>query len=59
MLAMARVLGWCVGSALVGFIFAVSGTGSSIVSLTMAGGFASAGAVASAARLFAKPRGAA
>ncbi|HVY14036.1 MAG TPA: MFS transporter [Rhodopila sp.] len=53
MLAVARVLGWCLGSALVGFIFAVKGPGGSTISLLVAGSFATVGAIASASRLFA------
>lgn len=54
MLAVARVLGWCLGSALVGFIFTVAGPRGSVASLGVAGGFAAAGACASAARSFAR-----
>jgi DHA2 family multidrug resistance protein-like MFS transporter len=54
MLAVARVLGWCLGSALVAFIYAIRMPHSAIVSLTAAAAFAALGAVASAARLFAR-----
>lgn len=57
MLAVARVLGWCTGSAFVAFMFAVSGPGAAMSSLASAACFAAIGAVASAARLFAPRTG--
>jgi MFS transporter, DHA2 family, multidrug resistance protein len=54
MLAVARVLGWCLGSALVAFVFAVEGGRAAWVSLVVGGGFAAVGAVASAARIVAR-----
>jgi DHA2 family multidrug resistance protein-like MFS transporter len=54
MLAVARVVGWCLGSALVAFVFAVEGGQAAWESLVVAGGFAAVGAVASAARMVAR-----
>jgi DHA2 family multidrug resistance protein-like MFS transporter len=49
MLAVARTLGWCLGSALVTVIFSVSADGTTRC-LQIACGFAAAGAVASVGR---------
>ncbi len=54
MLAVARVVGWCLGSALVAFVFAVEGARAAWESLVVAGGFAAVGALASAARIVAR-----
>jgi DHA2 family multidrug resistance protein-like MFS transporter len=55
MLAVARVLGWCLGSALVTAIFVAGGPASAVVCLVAAAAFATVGAVVSAARGFTKP----
>jgi DHA2 family multidrug resistance protein-like MFS transporter len=49
-LAVARTLGWCIGSALVTLIFAVSPSGGTIRCLQLACGFAAVGAVVSVSR---------
>jgi DHA2 family multidrug resistance protein-like MFS transporter len=49
-LAVARTLGWCIGSALVTLIFAVSPTGATMQCLVVACGFATVGAVVSVSR---------
>ena len=50
MLAVARTLGWCLGSAMVTLIFAVSHANATIRCLELACAFAAAGALASVAR---------
>jgi DHA2 family multidrug resistance protein-like MFS transporter len=50
MLAVARTLGWCLGSALVTVIFATTSTDATIRCLEVACGFAGVGAIASVAR---------
>jgi DHA2 family multidrug resistance protein-like MFS transporter len=50
MLAVARTLGWCLGSALVTLIFAVADTNATVRCLELACGFAAVGAVVSVSR---------
>ena len=50
MLAVARTLGWCVGSALVTLIFSLSHGNATVLCLQVACGFALAGAIASVSR---------
>ncbi|HLG49517.1 MAG TPA: MFS transporter [Reyranella sp.] len=49
-LAVARTLGWCIGSALVTLIFALSPTGATMQCLLVACGFATVGAIVSVSR---------
>lgn len=56
MLAVARTLGWCVGSALVTLIFSLSHGNATILCLEVACGFAAAGAIASVSRGAFRPR---
>lgn len=51
MVAVARTLGWSLGSALVALIFGLWGSKSTVVCLEAAAGFAAAGTLASSARL--------
>jgi len=50
MLAVARTLGWCIGSALVTLIFSLAHGNATMLCLQVACGFALAGAIASVAR---------
>jgi DHA2 family multidrug resistance protein-like MFS transporter len=50
MLAVARTLGWCVGSALVTLIFSLSHGNATVLCLQVACGFALAGAIVSVSR---------
>jgi DHA2 family multidrug resistance protein-like MFS transporter len=50
MLAVARTLGWCLGSALVTLIFAVAHADATIRCLQVACGFAALGAIFSVSR---------
>ncbi|SJZ31788.1 MFS transporter, DHA2 family, multidrug resistance protein [Enhydrobacter aerosaccus] len=54
MLAVARTLGWCIGSALVTVIFSLSAQGATILCLEIACGFAIVGAIVSVARFSAR-----
>ena len=56
MLAVARTLGWCVGSALVTLIFSLSQANATVLCLQVACGFALVGAIASASRGAFRPR---
>jgi DHA2 family multidrug resistance protein-like MFS transporter len=55
MLAMARIFGWCLGSALVAVVFALVPVGPTIACLELACGFATFGAVVSASRFRSGP----
>jgi DHA2 family multidrug resistance protein-like MFS transporter len=50
MLAVARTLGWCIGSALVTLVFSVAHDNATILCLEIAAGFAAAGALTSVSR---------
>jgi DHA2 family multidrug resistance protein-like MFS transporter len=50
MLAVARTLGWCIGSAMVSLIFSLSRTDATIHCLELGSAFAAAGAIASVSR---------
>jgi DHA2 family multidrug resistance protein-like MFS transporter len=50
MLAVARTLGWCIGSAMVSLIFSLSKTDATLHCLELAAAFAAAGAIASVSR---------
>jgi len=54
MLAMARIFGWCLGSALVAVVFALAHERPTIACLELACGFAAFGAVVSASRFKAR-----
>jgi DHA2 family multidrug resistance protein-like MFS transporter len=56
MVAVARTMGWSLGSALVALIFGLWGSKGAVVCLEVAAGFAAAGALASSARLFSHRR---
>jgi DHA2 family multidrug resistance protein-like MFS transporter len=56
MLAVARTLGWCVGSALVTLIFSLSHGNATVLCLQVACGFALTGAIASVSRGAFRPR---
>jgi DHA2 family multidrug resistance protein-like MFS transporter len=51
MMAVARVTGWCLGSALVAVVFAIGAADATIVCLEIGAGFAAVGAVVSVTRL--------
>ena len=55
MLAMARIFGWCLGSALVAVVFALAHAQPTIACLELACGFAAFGAVVSVSRFRAAP----
>lgn len=52
MVAVARTMGWSLGSALVALIFGLGGARATVICLEVAAGFAAIGALASSARLF-------
>lgn len=54
MMAVARTVGWSLGSTLVALIFAVSRSGATATCLEVAAGFAAFAAVFSAARSFSR-----
>jgi DHA2 family multidrug resistance protein-like MFS transporter len=56
MVAVARTMGWSLGSALVALIFGIAGSHATIVCLETGAAFSAAGAVASCARLFSHRR---
>ena len=55
MRAMARIVGWCLGSALVAVVFALAHARPTIACLELACGFAASGALVSVSRLRALP----
>jgi DHA2 family multidrug resistance protein-like MFS transporter len=55
MLAMARIFGWCLGSALVAVVFALAPARPTFACLELACGFAVFGAVVSVSRFRARP----
>jgi len=55
MLAMARILGWCLGSALVAVVFALAHSQPTTACLELACGFATFGAIVSVSRFRARP----
>jgi DHA2 family multidrug resistance protein-like MFS transporter len=57
MLAMARIFGWCLGSALVAVVFALAPARPTFACLELACGFAVFGAVVSVSRFRARPAG--
>jgi DHA2 family multidrug resistance protein-like MFS transporter len=56
MLALARIFGWCLGSALVAVVFALVHEGPTIVCLRIACGFAVFGALVGVARFKSRPK---
>jgi DHA2 family multidrug resistance protein-like MFS transporter len=56
MLAVARTVGWSLGSALVALIFGLRGSAGTVTCLEVAAGFAAVGAVISVSRIRARPR---
>jgi DHA2 family multidrug resistance protein-like MFS transporter len=58
MLAMARIFGWCLGSALVAVVFAVAHARPTVACLELACGFAAFGAIVSVSRFRARAVGA-
>jgi DHA2 family multidrug resistance protein-like MFS transporter len=57
MLALARIFGWCLGSALVAVVFALARARPTVACLELACGFAAFGAVVSVSRFRAHPAG--
>jgi DHA2 family multidrug resistance protein-like MFS transporter len=56
MLAVARTVGWSLGSALVALIFGLRGSAGTVTCLEVGAGFAAVGAVISVSRMRARPR---